>query len=232
MRSIWKGAIGFGLVNIPVKLFSAVQNSHLDLDMLDSKDHSRIKFQRINESTKKEVPFDKIVKGYLLNEQYVIVEDQDFEDASPEKTKLMAQAKHRKLGNVTFITTVSKSDIFKYILAADAGTSVLKRTEIFKTVYSNKTFDYFACQKPVLLAINGISRQLIEDAQAGLYIEPENPGDFAKKVLLYLENPALAELHGRNGYVYARQFFDRAHLAQKYLQYIENMQGTQSQTPA
>lgn len=89
MRSIWKGAIGFGLVNIPVKLFSAVQNSHLDLDMLDSKDHSRIKFQRINESTKKEVPFDKIVKGYLLNEQYVIVEDQDFEDASPEKTKLI-----------------------------------------------------------------------------------------------------------------------------------------------
>ncbi|MCF2495585.1 glycosyltransferase family 4 protein [Dyadobacter chenhuakuii] len=148
----------------------------------------------------------------------------------PDKKKLMAQAKHRELGNVTFINTVAKWDIFKYILAADAGTSVLKRTEIFKTVYSNKTFDYFACQKPVLLAIDGISRQLIEDAHAGLYIEPENPGDFAKKVLLYLADPALAELHGRNGYVYASQFFDRAHLAQKYLQYIENMQGTQSQT--
>ncbi|WP_183885290.1 Ku protein [Pedobacter cryoconitis] len=90
MRSLWNGAIGFGLVNIPVKLFSAVQNSHLDLDMLDSKDHSRIKFQRINEQTRKEVPFDKIVKGFLLNDRYVILDDQDFEDAAPEKTKMIA----------------------------------------------------------------------------------------------------------------------------------------------
>ena len=56
MRSIWKGSIGFGLVNIPVKLYSAVQNSTLDLDMLDSRDHARIRYQRVNENTKKEVP--------------------------------------------------------------------------------------------------------------------------------------------------------------------------------
>jgi len=89
MRSLWTGAIGFGLVNIPVKLFSAVQNSHLDLDMLDSKDHSRIKFQRINENTKKVVPYDKIVKGYLIKDKYVILDEKDFEDASPEKTKMI-----------------------------------------------------------------------------------------------------------------------------------------------
>jgi len=89
MRSLWNGAIGFGLVNIPVKLFSAVQNSQLDLDMLDSKDHSRIKFQRINEHTRKEVPFDKIVKGFLLKDKYVVLDDQDFEDAAPEKTKMI-----------------------------------------------------------------------------------------------------------------------------------------------
>lgn len=89
MRTIWKGAIGFGLVNIPVKLYSAVQNSHLDLDMLDGKDHSKIKFQRINEKTKKEVPYNKIVKGYLLKDSYVILDEHDFEDASPEKTKMI-----------------------------------------------------------------------------------------------------------------------------------------------
>lgn len=89
MRAIWKGSIGFGLVNIPVRLYSAVQNSHLDLDMLDSKDHSRIKFQRINENTRKEVPFERIVKGYLIGEQYVVLDDEDFEDASPEKTKMI-----------------------------------------------------------------------------------------------------------------------------------------------
>ncbi|NEU07058.1 Ku protein [Flavihumibacter sp. R14] len=89
MRSIWKGSIGFGLVNIPVKLYSAVQSSRLDLNMLDSRDHEHIKFQRINEKTRKEVPFDKIVKGYAIDDGYVILEDQDFEDASPQKTKMI-----------------------------------------------------------------------------------------------------------------------------------------------
>lgn len=89
MRSIWKGSIGFGLVSIPVKLFSAVQTSSLDFDMLDSRDHSRIRFQRVNESTHKEVPYDKIVKGYKLDDDYVIMDDQDFEEAAPEKSKVI-----------------------------------------------------------------------------------------------------------------------------------------------
>jgi DNA end-binding protein Ku len=89
MRSIWKGSIGFGLVNIPVKLYSAVQSSSLGLDMLDSRDHSRIRYQRINEKTRQEVPYEKIVKGYPINDTYVILEDKDYEDASPEKSKMI-----------------------------------------------------------------------------------------------------------------------------------------------
>jgi DNA end-binding protein Ku len=89
MKSIWKGAIGFGLVNIPIKLYSAVQNSNLDLDMLDSKDMSRIKYQRVNERSGKEVPYERIVKGYMLNDNYVLLEDEDFASAMPEKNKLI-----------------------------------------------------------------------------------------------------------------------------------------------
>lgn len=89
MRSIWKGSIGFGLVSIPVKLYSAVQTSSLDFDMLDSRDHSRIRYQRVNEHTHKEVPYDKIVKGYKLNDDYVIIDEHDFEDAAPEKSKVI-----------------------------------------------------------------------------------------------------------------------------------------------
>ncbi|SHF40238.1 non-homologous end joining protein Ku [Pedobacter caeni] len=89
MRSIWKGAIGFGLVNIPVKLFSGVQSSHLDLDMLDERDHSNIKFKRVNEKTHKEVPFENIVKGYFLKDRYVVLDDHDFEEVKPEKTKVI-----------------------------------------------------------------------------------------------------------------------------------------------
>lgn len=90
MRPIWTGSIGFGLVNIPVKLFSATQRSELDLDMLDKKDHSNIKFMRVNEKTGKEVDWDSIVKGYMLNNKYVILTDKDFESANAEKTKTIA----------------------------------------------------------------------------------------------------------------------------------------------
>jgi DNA end-binding protein Ku len=89
MRSIWKGSIGFGLVSIPIKLYSAVQTSSLDFDMLDSRDHSRIRYQRVNEHTHKEVPYEKIVKGYKLNDNYVIMDEHDFENAAPEKTKII-----------------------------------------------------------------------------------------------------------------------------------------------
>jgi DNA end-binding protein Ku len=87
MRSIWTGSIGFGLVTIPIKLFSAVEESRLDLDMLDKKDHSNIKFMRVNEKTGKEVAWENIVKGYDYNGKYVVLDDKDFEEASPEKTK-------------------------------------------------------------------------------------------------------------------------------------------------
>ena len=66
MRAIWSGSIGFGLVNIPIKLYSATQDSSLDLDMLDKKTGNHIKFQRINEQSGKEVPWDQIVKAYIV----------------------------------------------------------------------------------------------------------------------------------------------------------------------
>ena len=87
MRPIWTGAIGFGLVNIPVKIYSATESSNLDLDMLDKKDHAHIKYQRVNENTGKEVPWSNIVKGYKVDDEYVVLEDKDFEAAGAEKTK-------------------------------------------------------------------------------------------------------------------------------------------------
>lgn len=89
MRSIWKGSIGFGLVNIPIRLYSGVQNSNLDLDMLDERDHHKIKFQRINEETRKEVPYEKIVRGYFMDDRYIILDEHDFQEAAPEKNKII-----------------------------------------------------------------------------------------------------------------------------------------------
>ena len=63
MKSIWKGSIAFGLVNIPVRLYSATESQSLASHMLHKKDLSRIRFQRVAESTGKEVPAEEIVKG-------------------------------------------------------------------------------------------------------------------------------------------------------------------------
>jgi DNA end-binding protein Ku len=89
MRAIWTGAIGFGLVNIPVRVFSATQDSNLDLDMLDKKDHAKIRFKRVNEDSGREVSWDNIVKAYDLNGRYIVLDDEDFQKASPEKSKII-----------------------------------------------------------------------------------------------------------------------------------------------
>ncbi|MBA3829047.1 MAG: Ku protein [Taibaiella sp.] len=90
MRAIWSGSIGFGLVNIPVKLFSATKSSSLDLHMLDKHDNAKIRYARINENTGKEVAWGDIVKGYKYNDDYVVLSDEDFEKVAPEKNKTIS----------------------------------------------------------------------------------------------------------------------------------------------
>ena len=140
-----------------------------------------------------------------------------------QKKWLMEEAQKRNLSNVRFIDSVPKREVFKYILASNVGASVLKKVDTFKTVYSNKTFDYMSCKKPILMAIDGVSRQLVEEAQAGIFVEPENAQDFAEKVRFYLENSQILKQQGENGYTFAKQKFDRDNLALQYLTYIAKL---------
>jgi DNA end-binding protein Ku len=89
MKALWTGMIAFGRVHIPVKLYSATQASELDLDLLDKKDKSNIRLQRINEKTGQEVAWENIVKGYRLDGQYITLSDKDFEQAMPQKSKMI-----------------------------------------------------------------------------------------------------------------------------------------------
>lgn len=138
-----------------------------------------------------------------------------------EKPRLIKRANDENILNVRFINPVPKADVFKYILASDMGTSVLKNVETFKSVYSNKTFDYMACKKPILMAIDGVSRDLVEQADAGIFVQPENPKDFAQKITQYLLNLTEIEIQGVNGYHFAKENFDRKILAKKYFNLIQ-----------
>ena len=87
-RPIWTGSIDFGLVNIPVKLYSAQNAAGLDFDLLDKRDFSRIRYRRVNEKTGEEVPWNRIVKGYEYEKgEYVALGDKDFESANVEAAR-------------------------------------------------------------------------------------------------------------------------------------------------
>jgi DNA end-binding protein Ku len=87
-RPIWKGHISFGLVNVPVVLNSAERRVDLSFRMIDSRNSARIRYERVNEETGEEVPWDKIVKGYEYEDgNYVLLSEEELENASPELTK-------------------------------------------------------------------------------------------------------------------------------------------------
>jgi DNA end-binding protein Ku len=87
-RPIWKGHISFGLVNVPVVLMSAERRVDLSFRMIDSRNSARIRYERVNEETGEEVPWDKIVKGYEYDDgNYVLLSEEELQNASPELTK-------------------------------------------------------------------------------------------------------------------------------------------------
>ena len=88
-RGLWKGAISFGLVNVPVELHSAKKKSaELDMNMLDKRDLAPVGYKRVNKATGKEVAWGDVVKGYeYKDDKYVVLSDEDFRRANPEAAK-------------------------------------------------------------------------------------------------------------------------------------------------
>lgn len=85
MRALWKGSIGFGLVNIPVGLYSATEDSSLSFVSMDKKTKSRIRYRKVSESSGKEVSNEDILKAYDVGGQMITVDEEDFEKAMPSK---------------------------------------------------------------------------------------------------------------------------------------------------
>lgn len=88
MKALWKGGISFGLVNIPVKLYSGSISHRVDLDMIRKKDHCAIQYVRVCKQDGKEVPWEEIAKGYKKEDgDYVILDKEDLAKLMPEKTQ-------------------------------------------------------------------------------------------------------------------------------------------------
>lgn len=100
-RSIWKGAIAFGLVNIPVSLTSAETRPDIQLHLVDSKNHARIRYERVNADTGEEVPWDRLVKGYEYEDgQFILLSEDDLEAVQPKLTKLIEISQFVSLADI------------------------------------------------------------------------------------------------------------------------------------
>ncbi|HYM78412.1 MAG TPA: glycosyltransferase family 4 protein [Candidatus Dormibacteraeota bacterium] len=140
-----------------------------------------------------------------------------------EKERIKALAESRALANVRFLDQQPRETIPAFISASDACLVLLKKTDVFKTVIPTKMLEFMSCARPVILGVDGQARQIVEEAGAGIAIEPEN-SEALVEVITHLEsNRGLGPALGQNGRNYILQNFARARTAEKYVQILESI---------
>ena len=140
-----------------------------------------------------------------------------------EKVNLQKEANQRNLTNIFWAPPVPKNQMAQVLAAADACIAILKPIEMYKTTYPNKVFDYMAAGRPVLLVIDGVIRQVVEAADAGLFAQPGNPEALTMAILQMADDPARTLQMGANGREYIQQHFNRARLAETLMSLLEDM---------
>ena len=140
-----------------------------------------------------------------------------------DKPGLMAKAEELHLGNVLFVPPLPKSEMHKALAAADACLAILKPIEMYKTTYPNKVFDYMAAGRPVILAIDGVIREVVEKAEAGVAVSPGDPSALAAAIRDLASNPQKCRTMGINGRTEIEQHYSRTALAEKFTELLETM---------
>ena len=130
-----------------------------------------------------------------------------------EKPALQQKAREFDLKNVIFLPPVPKEQMMGVITGSDACIAILKPIELYKTTYPNKVFDYMAAEKPVILAIDGVIREVIENANAGIFVPPGDSVRMAEAILYLKNNPQEAVKMGMNGRKYVIENFNRAFIS-------------------
>lgn len=140
-----------------------------------------------------------------------------------EKPNLQKRAASMGLNNVRFLPPVPKTEMVGALAGADACLAILKPVGEFKTTYPNKVFDYMAAGRPVVLAIDGVIRELVEAAGCGIYAEPGNPGALAEAIRSLARDKDKARAMGLRGRVYLEEHFDRSALVLKLVDILNGL---------
>lgn len=141
----------------------------------------------------------------------------------PLREEWAQDAQKRGLNNIAFHGPFPKSDMPTLVNSADCGLAVLANSPTFKTVYPNKVFDYMACGKPCVVAIDGVARRLVcEEAKAGLFVPPEDGAAMAKTLTELARGDLGVEL-GKRGLEWVTDNATRESLATRYLNILTNV---------
>lgn len=134
-----------------------------------------------------------------------------------ERTRLMAKAEALKLDNLRIVGQLPKADMPAIWAATDASIILLRRSDTFKKVLPSKMFEAMAMACPIILGVEGEAKALLETANAGIAIMPENADQLARAVMRLVDDPALCRRFGESGSLHVRERYDRAKLAARYL---------------
>jgi len=141
-----------------------------------------------------------------------------------EKNNLQSQAVQMGLANVLFLPPIPKTGMAAALAGADACLAILKPIDEYKTTYPNKVFDYMAAGRPVLLAIDGVIRSVVESAGCGLFVPPGDPAALAQAVQILAADPLHCRQMGLAGRKYLEENFGRSVIAEKLVKVLEEMQ--------
>jgi colanic acid biosynthesis glycosyl transferase WcaI len=142
-----------------------------------------------------------------------------------ERQRIADLAAARGLANIRFLHQQPRECIPKYISSADACLVMLKKTELFKTVIPTKLLEYMACERPVIVAVDGQARQMVEAAGAGVFVEPEDSDALADAILNLAADPQQRQRMGISGREYIVSQFSRERTARNYLTVLDKLIG-------
>jgi DNA end-binding protein Ku len=164
-RAIWSGALSFGLVNVPVKLFTAVTQKEVRFHMLHEKDGARIRMKRFCSAEDREVPYEEIVRGFEVGkDRYVVVTDEELEAASPKATRTIEIRDFVELSEIdpiyyesTYYLVPDKTAAKAYRLLLEA---MRRSGKVAIASFVLRTRESLCCVRPIedALAISTMSR--------------------------------------------------------------------------
>ena len=142
-----------------------------------------------------------------------------------EKERIVELAAARGLNNIQFLGQQPRERIPGYVSAADLCLVMLKKTDLFKTVIPTKLLEYMACERPVIVAVDGEARRVVEEAGAGVFVEPENSKELVKAILDLAGNAELRQQMGARGRQYIVDKLSREQTAQDYITVLAALSG-------